>query len=100
MEEKADKIEASGGLESAVAPPPPPKQKRKRKLIVIGVVALVVLAMVVIYYIHFIAPYESTDDAFIDGYVTLISPRVPGQVTQLLVTDNQAGQGRRRAGGN
>jgi membrane fusion protein (multidrug efflux system) len=34
-------------------------------------------------------PYESTDDAFIDGYVTLISPRVPGQVARLAVTDNQ-----------
>ena len=69
--------------------PPPPKQKRKRKLLVIGVVGLVVLVGVVIYYIHFIAPYESTDDAFIDGYVTLVSPRVPGQVARLMVTDNQ-----------
>ena len=43
----------------------------------------------IFYYLVFIAPYESTDDAFIDGYVTLISPRVPGQVTQLVITDNQ-----------
>jgi membrane fusion protein (multidrug efflux system) len=69
--------------------PPPPKRKQKRKLLVIGVMVLVILAAVVIYYIHFIAPYESTDDAFIDGYVTIVSPRVPGQVAQLLVTDNQ-----------
>ena len=69
--------------------PPPPKKKHKRKLLVIGVVGLVVLIVVVVYYIRFIAPYESTDDAFIDGYVTIVSSRVPGQVARLLVTDNQ-----------
>ncbi len=51
-------------------------------------VAVAVLA-VTIYYIGFIAPYEDTDDAFIDGYVPLISSRVPGQVTKLLINDNQ-----------
>jgi membrane fusion protein (multidrug efflux system) len=50
---------------------------------------LVLLIAVILYYHEFIAPYESTDDAFIDGYVTLVSPRVPGQVVQLMVTDNQ-----------
>ncbi len=88
MEEPSKKTETPGT--AAPEPmPPPPKQKRKRKLLVIGVVGLVVLVGVVIYYIHFIAPYESTDDAFIDGYVTFVSPRVPGQVARLMVTDNQ-----------
>jgi membrane fusion protein (multidrug efflux system) len=50
---------------------------------------LILLLAAIFYYHICIAPYESTDDAFIDGYVTLISPRVPGQVAQLLVTDNQ-----------
>jgi len=54
-----------------------------------GVAALVVLAAVVLYYLEFIAPYESTDDAFVDGYTTLVSARVPGQVQQLLIADNQ-----------
>ena len=71
------------------AVPPPPKKKRKRKLLILGVVGLAVLIAVVVYYIHFIAPYESTDDAFIDGYITIVSSRVPGQVAGLLVTDNQ-----------
>lgn len=69
--------------------PPPPKPKRKRKLLVIGVTAFAVLALAVVYYVFFIAPYESTDDAFIDGYVNILSSRVSGQVQQLLVTDNQ-----------
>ena len=50
---------------------------------------LIVLVAVTFYYLRFIAPYESTDDAFIDGYLTLVSSRVPGQISQLLVTDNQ-----------
>ncbi|HEX4051569.1 MAG TPA: HlyD family secretion protein [Steroidobacteraceae bacterium] len=48
-----------------------------------------VIAAVVLYYIRFVAPYESTDDAFVDGYTTLVSARVPGQVLRLLVRDNQ-----------
>jgi len=30
----------------------------------------------------------STDDAYVDGHVTLVAPRVYGQVTQVLVDDN------------
>ncbi len=71
-------------------PPAPPARKKKRKLqLIIGVATLVILVLVAIYYVNCIAPYEDTDDAFIDGYVTLISPRVAGPVTKLLITDNQ-----------
>jgi membrane fusion protein (multidrug efflux system) len=33
--------------------------------------------------------YESTDDAFVDGHVTYLSPRINGTVTDVLVDDNQ-----------
>jgi membrane fusion protein (multidrug efflux system) len=33
--------------------------------------------------------HESTDDAFIEGHVVQMSPRVAGHVAKLLVTDNQ-----------
>jgi membrane fusion protein, multidrug efflux system len=88
MEEQAIETETPGATTPGPVPPPP-KKKRKGKLLVIGVVGLVVLAAVVVYYIRCIAPYESTDDAFIDGYVTLMSSRVPGPVVRLAVTDNQ-----------
>jgi membrane fusion protein (multidrug efflux system) len=61
---------------------------KKKALIVAGVLVVVVVG-VVLYYLHFIAPYETTDDAFIEGHVILLSPRVPGLVTNLLVRDNQ-----------
>jgi membrane fusion protein (multidrug efflux system) len=90
MEEKNIKVESTEGLEKEVKPPPPPRKRgRKLKLLLAGTALLVVLIAVIFYYFLFIAPYESTDDAFIDGYVTLISPRVPGQVARLAVTDNQ-----------
>ncbi|HEX4023504.1 MAG TPA: HlyD family secretion protein [Steroidobacteraceae bacterium] len=59
----------------------------KTLLIVVSSVALI--AAVAVFYVRDIAPYESTDDAFIDGYVTVVSPRVAGQVLRLLVNDNE-----------
>jgi len=70
-------------------PPPPPKRGRKKKFILAGIAGLGLLIFGVLYYFLFIAPYESTDDAFIDGYITMVSPRVPGQALRLLVMDNQ-----------
>lgn len=68
--------------------PPPPKKKHTKKIFG-GIVIAVLLTIGIVYYFLYIAPYEDTDDAFIDGYVTLISPRVSGPVIQLLITDNQ-----------
>ena len=89
MEQENTKLEPSSPEEKEIAAPPPRKKGRKLKILLAAAVVLIVLAAVTFYYLRFIAPYESTDDAFIDGYVTLVSSRVPGQVSQLLVTDNQ-----------
>jgi membrane fusion protein (multidrug efflux system) len=64
------------------------KHGRGAKLIVCTA-AIVVLAAVGFYYLRFVAPFESTDDAFIEGDATPIAPQVPGQVVRLLVGDNQ-----------
>jgi membrane fusion protein, multidrug efflux system len=89
MEQEERKTEATHILEKEIIPPPPRKKGRKLKFLLVGVALLIVLIAVIFYYFLFIAPYESTDDAFIDGYVALISPRVPGQVARLMVMDNQ-----------
>jgi len=88
MEHEEAKPEAPHILEQEIIPPPPRSKKSTLKLFV-GVAVLIVIVAVIFYYLRCVAPYESTDDAFIDGYVTLISPRVPGQVARLAVTDNQ-----------
>jgi membrane fusion protein (multidrug efflux system) len=87
MEDKTNEPKTSTTSEPAVVPPPPKRKNTKK--IYGGIATLVLLVLVVVYYFIFIAPYEDTDDAFIDGYVTLISPRVSGPVVQLLITDNQ-----------
>jgi membrane fusion protein, multidrug efflux system len=91
MEQKNTGAETQGSSvkEAELVPPPARRRGRKLKLIIAGVAGLAVIAAAIFYYLFFIAPYESTDDAFIDGYVTLLSSRVPGQVERLLITDNQ-----------
>jgi len=89
MEQQDGKIESPDKSGKEILPPPPRKNRRTLKFLIIGAAALTVLVVVVFYYFVCVVPYESTDDAFIDGYVTLVSPRVPGQITQLLVKDNQ-----------
>jgi membrane fusion protein (multidrug efflux system) len=57
-------------------------------------IALLLVAMaaavgVSVYYVRFMAPFETTDNASIEGHVTPIAPQVSGRVTQLAVQDNQ-----------
>jgi membrane fusion protein, multidrug efflux system len=63
-------------------------KKHFRRMIAAGAALMVALATGV-YYFRFIAPFETTDDAFIEGHVTAIAPQVSGRVARLLVQDNQ-----------
>lgn len=65
--------------------PEGPPSKRKR--LVLGVVA--VLVIVSFGYYLYARGLVSTDDAFIDGRVHPITPRVAGYVNEVPVTDNQ-----------
>jgi membrane fusion protein (multidrug efflux system) len=64
----------------------PARNHRTRNLLI--VVAVIGAAVGLAYYMHR-QGFESTDDAFIDGGIVQISPRVPGQVLRVLVADNQ-----------
>ena len=71
----------------------PPKKPtlRWRKVLYIALGLLVVgsiAAGATLYYL-WARHYESTDDAFVDGYMSQISPRVSGRVIQLGFEDNQ-----------
>lgn len=69
---------------------PRPRRRMRPGVVILSIAVLVVvIAATIIYYVTFIGPYETTDDAFIEGYVTYVSPRVSGPVVKLLVTDNQ-----------
>jgi membrane fusion protein, multidrug efflux system len=61
--------------------------KRTNKAILIAGSVLLVIAAIA-YYQHS-RSFESTDNAFIEGGVIQVSPRVSGQVVQIYVADNQ-----------
>lgn len=65
-----------------------PQRKRRQQLVFAGV-ALAAAVATATYYYSFVAPYESTDDAFIEAHVTPIASQVSGRVEQLFVDDNQ-----------
>jgi membrane fusion protein, multidrug efflux system len=79
---------------SPPAPAKPPSagissRSRKRVLPIVIVLAVLVVGLVAAYYFIAVRPYESTDDAFIDGHAIQISPQVPGRVLKLFINDNQ-----------
>lgn len=72
--------------------PAAPNKTNRRRHVYGGIAALVLAAAVGVYYLEYVAPFESTDDAFIEANVTPIAPQVAGRVQKLMVTDNQAVQ--------
>lgn len=60
----------------------------KKRVIVPSVTALIFLLCGMYFSIHSIF-YQSTDDAFIEGHIVSIAPRVQGPVLNLLIDDNQ-----------
>ena len=55
--------------------------------VLVGVVALVLVGSVV-YWIVSTRGRETTDDAFVEGHMVFLSPRVSGQVAEVLVDEN------------
>jgi membrane fusion protein (multidrug efflux system) len=68
-------------------PPEPHKRSARPFIILGGVLSLVAIAALIYWLLN--RNYETTDDAQIDGNIYQISPRIAGQVEQVLVTDNQ-----------
>src|SRR5689334_22666235 len=63
------------------------RSKRARRYLLIAVNILPALVGLAFYYTRFIAPFESTDDAFIEAHVTPVAPQVAGRVSNVLVRD-------------
>lgn len=63
--------------------------RKKRILIIVAIViGLIVIIGAVLYWLH-ARQFENTDDAFIDGHSSQVSPQVGGRVIKLLIVDNQ-----------
>jgi membrane fusion protein, multidrug efflux system len=77
-----------GVAEQPLKPTAKPPRKRRRWPIVIGALVAVVLLFLGIPRVIRALNTISTDDAYVNGYVTFVAPRVSGQVTRVLVDDN------------
>ena len=73
------------------ASPEARKPTRNRKKLVAGVLGVAVLAVVIVFGIPWVEAMlntVSTDDAYVNGHVTFVAPRVAGQISRVLVDNN------------
>src|SRR5580692_1638756 len=72
------------------SPPVAQSFARRRRLLMglLGVLALLLASVFGIPWIRSALSTVSTDDAYVNGHVTFVAPRVRGQVSRVLVDDN------------
>jgi membrane fusion protein, multidrug efflux system len=77
-------------------PPKPPLRERLLRLprehplkLLIGAIVLAAIVIGGLFYWRYLQSYESTDDAFIDGHMNMVSSRIAGTVTRVYVEENQ-----------
>jgi membrane fusion protein, multidrug efflux system len=75
-------------VESEVIEQKTPLFKRPAIRIALVVIVLAALGVGLRYYLHGLS-YETTDNAFIEGSVVQVSPKVSGYATKVAVNDNQ-----------
>src|SRR5262245_5162881 len=68
--------------------PAPPARGRRKWYLAAAALALVAVGFWLAPSIRTALTTISTDDAYVNGHVTFLAPRVAGQVTQVLVDDN------------
>src|SRR5439155_21437 len=85
-----DVVKTNGeGHQIEVAPAPRKTMNNKGRFAILGAVAALAVIAFAVPAIHSAFTHESTDDAFIDGHIIGIAPKVAGEVLAVHVTDNQ-----------
>jgi membrane fusion protein, multidrug efflux system len=78
--------------EAQLSPNPAPDERRsRRRWLLIGALGVLVLAVAAIWgipYIRLTLNTVSTDDAYVNGHVTFVAPRIAGQISRVFVDDN------------
>jgi membrane fusion protein (multidrug efflux system) len=62
--------------------------KKLRAFIIVGLIVAIGLTILFVYR-GYAKTHVKTDDAFVEGSIHMIGPRVPGTVAEILVSDNQ-----------
>lgn len=86
-EDKKDEGDKGDGKDAPEKKPTP--RWKKALYALIGLVVLVVLVAAAVAYWLYARQFETTDDAFIDGYMSQVSAQVAAKVRSLDVRDNQ-----------
>jgi membrane fusion protein (multidrug efflux system) len=86
-ESKPAPTQHSGTPEASSRPAISPVRKRRLRTVILVVLAVAILLLTVPHIIRSLNTV-STDDAYVNGYVTFVAPRVAGQVARVLVDDN------------
>src|SRR5262252_6816509 len=87
-EPKPASTEHSGTPEESSGPAVRPARKRRKRMVILLVLLAVAILFVAVPRIIRALNTVSTDDAYVNGYVTFVAPRVAGQVARVLVDDN------------
>ncbi len=64
-----------------------PRRKRRLRLWILALIGLLLAAVAMLRIQHSLGTV-STDDAYVNSYITFVAPRVAGQVARVLVDDN------------
>jgi membrane fusion protein, multidrug efflux system len=78
-------------VDAAKAAPPGGHGLLRRRRLIVGTLAVLALAVLLWFgvpWVRFALSTVSTDDAFVNGHATFVAPRVHGQVSRVLVDDN------------
>ena len=86
-ESKPAPTQQSGTPEASSRPATSPVRKRRLRTVILVLLAAAILLVAVPHIIRSLNTV-STDDAYVNGYVTFVAPRVAGQVARVLVDDN------------
>src|SRR5712671_4413470 len=86
-----------GGAPPAKSPGPDAQTRngriafaKRRPVIIAGTTGLAVLLFLALHYFVRGLTHESTDNAFLDGDIVAIAPKISGHVTKVYVVNNQA----------
>ncbi len=91
MRSPSEEASPEHATKSSQTTPPPDRRRSRRRNLLLGTLGALVLAAAGIGgipWIRLTLDTVSTDDAYVSGHVTFVAPRVAGQITRVLVDDN------------
>lgn len=66
------------------------RQSYQKKRVIVPTLTAIFFFLIGIYFMIHSFYFQATDDAFVEGHIVSIAPRVTGPVEKMLITDNQS----------